>query len=299
MAGDYSSSLQDAEEAIRISDGKPDLQFTFAEAKRFKGTSLYHLGRIAEATQEQTESLHQYDQLGDKRRATFARMGLGMTYRASGNYPAAREAYEQALAEFRQENNLPSQADVLNSLGVLHHNLGEYEKAGRAFESGLELARNSHSSWQESLLLASLGDMYTDLDENESAMEAYSHAAEAAQTVNFQFLTNYLSLAQARLARLSKQTDKAHFYLRKIEEPVRLSGSNYEGGLFHLERGCLRLMEDELETASNDLQASLGLLPIWPVSGRNSLEPNLAGRGRSQFWQGSHRTNQAGGVFEH
>ena len=138
MAGDYSSSLQDAEEAIRISSGNPDLQFTFAEARRFKGTSLYHLGRIAEATQEQTESLHQYDQLGDKRRATFARMGLGMTYRASGNYPAAREAYEQVLAEFRKENNLPSQADVLNSLGVLHHNLGEYEKAGRAFESGLK-----------------------------------------------------------------------------------------------------------------------------------------------------------------
>jgi ATP/maltotriose-dependent transcriptional regulator MalT len=257
MAGDYSNSLQDAEEAMRISEGKTELQFTFAEAKRFKGTSLYHLGRIAEATREQEETLQLYELWGDKRRATFARMGLGMTYRAGGNYPAAREANEKALTEFRQENNLPSQADVLNSLGVMHHSLGEYEKAGRAFESGLELARKSHSSWQESLLLASLGDMYTDLDENESAMEAYSHAAEVAQTVNFQFLTNYLSLAQARLARLSHKTDKARFYLKEVEKPVRQSGSNYESGLFHLERGCLRLMEDELEMATNDLKQAL------------------------------------------
>ena len=44
LVGDYASSLKDADEALRLSGNKPDLQFTYAEAERFKGISLHHLG---------------------------------------------------------------------------------------------------------------------------------------------------------------------------------------------------------------------------------------------------------------
>jgi LuxR family transcriptional regulator, maltose regulon positive regulatory protein len=257
LVGDYASSLHDADEALQLKDDNPDSQFIYAEAKRFKAISLHDLGRIAEAIQLQEEALQQYQFLGDSQRATWVQMELGMTYRSSGNYPAALSAYEKVLAEWKRNSNLPSQADTLNSLGVLYHNLGEYEKAVRAFEGGLDSARTSHAVWQEAFLLASLGDLFTDLDEYESANQAYTDSAEAAQSIEFTHLKNYLSLAQARLARLSNQSEKAGHYLGKIEEPVRKSGSNYDGGFFHFERGCLRLMTGELEQASVDLEQAL------------------------------------------
>jgi len=256
LAGDYASSLQDSDEALRLSENRPDLQAIYAEAERFKGLSLHHLGKITEAVHILEDVLRRYEQLEDEQRAAWVRMELGMTYRANGNYVAARLVYEQVLAKWRRENNIHSQANVLNNLGVLYHYQGEYEQAVRAFEVGLKCARQSISPWHEALLLTSLGDVYTDLNEYESADQAYSRAIEVIQQVSYQFLTNYLSLARARLARLRGQVKEAHLYLSRVEILVNLSDSNYERGLFHLERGCLRLIENN-PAATVDLEQAL------------------------------------------
>ncbi len=257
LVGDYASSLQDAEEALRLSENKPDLQSTHAEAQRFKGISLYYLGQIAEATRVQEVALQSYEQLGDKRRAAWVQMELGISYYAGGNYPAARIAYNQALEEWQHESNLPSQANVLNSLGVLYHHQGEYEQAVKAFESGLESARSSSSQWQESLLLTSLGDMYLDLDEYESACQAYADAAQLAQLVSYQFLTNYLGLAQAHLARLRGQFREATQCLHDAQASILATNSNYECGLYYLEHGCLQFAEEYTDSAAYLLNQAL------------------------------------------
>jgi LuxR family maltose regulon positive regulatory protein len=43
LAGDYTNSLHDSDEALRLSKNKPDLQTIYAEAERFKGINLYQL----------------------------------------------------------------------------------------------------------------------------------------------------------------------------------------------------------------------------------------------------------------
>jgi len=258
LVGDYTSSLKDADEALRLSENKPDLQFTYAEAERFKGISLLHLGQIAEATRVQEDALKCYEQLGDKQRSAWLLVELGNSYLAVGNYLEALNAFKQALDEWRQEANLPSQANVLNSLGVLYHHQGEYEQAVQAFESGLECARSSSSQWQESLLLTSLGDLYVDLDEYESAFQAYSDAAQIAQQVSYQFLTNYLGLAQAHLARLRGQFREATLYLHEVQASILATNSNYECGLYYLEHGCLQLAGEYYDSAANLLSQAQG-----------------------------------------
>jgi LuxR family maltose regulon positive regulatory protein len=254
LLGEYEKSLQDADEALRLSDGKPDLQPVYADAERFEGVCLNHLGRVKEAIRFQEDAMRRYEKLGEKQRVARVQMELGSTYRTSGNYTAARNIYEQALAEWRREENMLSEASVLNNLGVLLHNQGKYEEAVQAFEAGIQCARQSRSSWNESLLLASLGDLYTDLDEYEAAKEAYLAAAEALKRVSHQFLVNYLNLAQARLARLCGQVKKAHYYLNRAGDLVRSAGSNHESGLFYLESGCLHLAEESLAPAIMDLE---------------------------------------------
>ena len=186
-------------------------------------------------------------------------MCLGSAYRSIDNYPAARNAYEQAISEWRKETNIPWQASTLNSLGVLYHDQGEYEQAVRSFEAGLECARQSSSSWREALLLTSLGDLYIDLDEFESAELAYTNAVKIVNRISFQFLTNYLYLAQARLARLIGRVYEANSHLGRVEVPIEASGSHSERGMFHLERGCVRLMEKKPTAARTDLELALGI----------------------------------------
>jgi LuxR family maltose regulon positive regulatory protein len=258
IVGNYAASIQDADEALSLGRDEPDLQSTCAEAERFKGLCLYHLGQIPQASQIFEQALEHYRELGEKESIARVQADLGMTYRAGGNYPAASHAYGQALSEWRRAGNLYWQAIVLNSLGVLHHYQGEYEQAARSFEAGLECARLSHSPWHESLLLASLGDLYTDLDEYESAEQAYGNAAEVVQSVSHQFLTDYLCLAHARLARLRGQVEEARVYLDKAEVLTETAGSNYECGLYHLERGCLMLVKNAAAGAVPDLEQALG-----------------------------------------
>jgi tetratricopeptide (TPR) repeat protein len=154
----------------------------------------------------------------------------------------------------------------------MYHHQGEYELAVRSFEAGVECARQGNSSRQEALLLTSLGDIYIDLDEYESAGHTFSSAAEIVKKVRYQFLANYLRLVQARLARLQGQLKEAHFYLDEAETLIQAAGSNYEYGLFHLEYGCLHLVEEKPAAAIDNLERALDYFQ----KGGLTTEANLA-----------------------
>ncbi len=257
LIGDYASALLDSDEALRLCENRPDMQAIYAEAERFKGLSLYHLGMITDSVHFLENAMRRYTQFGEKQSVARTQIELGMAFRAAGNYQAAQDVYEQALVEWRKENNTYSQAIVLNNLGVLYHNQGKYELALRTLEDGLDCVRLSHSLWHEALLLTSLGDVYRDLDEYESAEQAYAGASNAAQQVSYQFLINYLSLAKARLSRLRGKIKEVRFYLGAAASLIQAGGSNYERGLFYLEHGCLQLAEEQQNEAIVDLQQAL------------------------------------------
>ena len=257
LVGDYINSIQDADNALRLGKGKRELKAIWAEAERFKGLGFYHRGQMTKAAKFLEDALKHYEKLGEELSVAKAQMELGMTYRAKANYLEAQTYYEQALATWRKEHNLPFQASALNSLGVLYHLQGDYESALKAFEAGLDFSKRSGSPWRESTLLTSLGDLYTDLDEYEPASQAYAQAAIILRQVNHQFLSDYLSLALARLARLRGRLKDAHHHLRDAEPLVGAADSNYECGLFYLERGCLYLVENDTVAATTDLEQAL------------------------------------------
>jgi LuxR family transcriptional regulator, maltose regulon positive regulatory protein len=249
LLGNYSNSLEDADEAMQLSEKDPQSQVVFAEAERFKGICLNHMGRLAEAARFQEDALRCFETLGDEPRAAWVRMELGITYRATGNYSGARSAYEKSLAEWERENNLTPQVNLLNSLGVLHHCLGEYEQAVKTFEKGLDCNRWGSSLWLESLTLTSLGDVFTDIPEYEAAGQAYGRAARVAQQKNFQYLINYLALAEARLARLQGNLKEAQLHLKRAARLIEYSKSNSEKGFYLTETGCLKLLEQDYGNA--------------------------------------------------
>jgi len=255
--GDYASSLQDADETMRLSDSRPSMEILHAEAERLKGLDLYHLGENTEAIQSLERALRVYERLGEEQSIGRINMELGMAYKSIGNTSAAFHSYELALEKFRKGNNIFAQANLLNNLGVIYHEQGEYELAVRAFEAGVECARQANLPRQEALLLTSLGDIFVDLDEYESAGRSYTTAAEIVKKIRYQFLANYLRMVQARLARLRGQFKEAQACLREVEPLIQAGGSNYECGLYYLETGCLYLAEEKPATAIAKLNKAL------------------------------------------
>ena len=257
LMGDYTGAVQDADEALRSAEIAPDREHVNAEAQRFKGICLFRLGQVDGAFASLEDSLQGYERLGEADGIARLQMDLGWVCQATGKHAAAAGFYQKALAEWKRENNLYSQVNSFNSLAVLYYMQGDYESAVKTLEDGLACARQGGFRWQEALLLASLGDVLSDLDEYESAHQTYTTAIRLAHQVSYQFLVNYLLLAQTRLARLRGRFQEAHSHLQEVRPLIQTTGSNYELGLLHLESGCLSLTESNLQPALSELQSAL------------------------------------------
>ncbi|MBE3068160.1 MAG: tetratricopeptide repeat protein [Chloroflexi bacterium] len=257
LVGDYAGAVQDADEALRSAKTAPDREHVRAEAQRFKGISLFRLGQAEDAVASLEDSLQRYERLGEADGIARLQMELGWVCQSTGKHAAAAQFFQKALAEWKRENNLYSQVNALNNLAVLYYMQGDYESAVTTLEEGLACARQGGFRMQEALLLSSLGDVLSDIDEYESAHQTYTTAFRLAQQVSYQFLVNYLLLAQARLARLRVRFHEAHRHLQEVRPLIQATGSNYELGLLYLESGCLSLAEANLQPACSELQNAL------------------------------------------
>jgi LuxR family maltose regulon positive regulatory protein len=257
IVGDYSGAVQDADEVLRLGENSPVLKTDIAEAARFRGISLFRLGQVEAAVASLEDSLQRYETLGEVVSIARLQMDLGWVCQATGKIAAATHYYQKALAEWKRENSLYSQAYALNNLAVLHYMQGDYESSVKTLEEGLVIARQGGFRWQEAMQLASLGDILSDLDEYESAHQIYVTATELAQQVSYQFLLNYLYLVQARLARLRGELREAHSHLQEVRSLIQATGSNYELGLLNFESGCLSLAEAKLPSALSELHTAL------------------------------------------
>ncbi len=252
--GQYRMAIQDAQEAMQITDGRDDLQWVYAEALRIKGLSLFRQGHTLQAASYLERALEIFYRLGIAHSIPILLMEVGMVNTSTGKYEEAKLSYLKALEAFRQSGNLSWQANVLNNLGFLHHQMGEYERAVQVLEEGLLCAQRSGYKRMEAMISIGLGDVYAELEDFEIANQNYLRARALVQQLDERFLVNYLALAETGLALLKEDRAEARRILRQIGPSVRASNSNYEYGLYYLLRGRLKLEEGKHPAAIKDLQ---------------------------------------------
>ena len=254
LLGEYSASLNDIEEALRLAETDLALQPLYAEALRLKGLNLHRLGQSRAAVQELEHSLSLYTELKEAGSIPMLLGETAMVHATIGDVESAKRLYQEALQIWRAEKNLYSQADTLNNLAVLHHQLGEYELASEAYEDGLACARNSHNQRAEALLLAGLGDLYSEIEDFEAAGQAYEQAEAIAGGLSGFFLSNYLILARANLALLQEDTQTSSQILRSFRKKLDTNPSMYERGLWAWLQGRNHLQKHETKKAISLLQ---------------------------------------------
>lgn len=247
--GEYEASLRDAEETLQLTENAHELQLPHAEAQRAKGLVLLRLGRTRQAIECLEHSLALYTHFNETASIPILLLNCGMAHRALGNYDAAEQSYLRALEIWRKEGNLSWQAVVLNNLGNLYHNLGRYERASAFFQDGLAFARRSRYFQMEANIAIGIGDLYSELEEFNGASQAYEQAEKITQETGDRFLIPYLILAKSALALAQENTQEADCLLEAIRAEVYASNSQYEIGLWSLQRGRLALAKGEARAA--------------------------------------------------
>lgn len=252
--GDYQSGLQDADEVIRLTEYSDDLQLLFADALREKGLNLFRLGEALNSAKNLERALEIFKLQEDTSHIPILMMETGMVYGVIGKEDIVEQLYSQALQLWKQEGNFQWQANLLNNLGVHHFLHGDYDKAILVLEEGLICAKRSPFSVRvEALILISLGDVYAEVEDFSLADQYYQRGYDIAQVINDRFLLNYLKFACANLAIQESNFEKAYREVDELRKLISSQSSQYENGLFHLVKGQLSLMQENVPNAIKEL----------------------------------------------
>ncbi|MEM8560194.1 MAG: tetratricopeptide repeat protein [Bacteroidota bacterium] len=168
------------------------------------------------------------------------------------------DAYEQALAVYRENDNRRQEGRILNNLGLRYAALGQVERAIELYEQALTISREARDSFSEGSTLTNLGNTYADLGQVGRAMDLHEQALAISRETRDRSgegvdLGN-LSIVHARLNDPAKSHQLSTESLEIAEEfdRPRLSAS------LHLDQiTALSYLEDE--GAIDVLHAS------WPL----------------------------------
>jgi ATP/maltotriose-dependent transcriptional regulator MalT len=252
FAGEYAKTIEDAAEALNLTEGQDDVQALFADALRLRGIALFRKGHTRQALDDLERSLVIHLRLDDPTVPQLL-METAMAQALLGEYRRAQSAFEKALQIWKQSGNLFQQAALLNNYGIMHYQLGEYEKAAQAFEEGLLCAQQCGYTRTEALIAISMGDLYGEIEDFEIAAQHYHRAHQLLQSVDDRFLINYALIAEANLALLKREGTRARSILQEAAEKIPDEQSGYEYGYLQLARGRLALLEGEPEMALTQL----------------------------------------------
>jgi LuxR family transcriptional regulator, maltose regulon positive regulatory protein len=248
ILGNYTASLENINEALRLAETDASLQYYYAEGLRLKGLNLYRLGESRQSVESLEHSLSLYSAMKENNRIPIVLMETGMVHHAVGDVDAARSSYQKALVLKQAESDLFTQADILNNLAVLYHQIGDYELASETFEVGLICARKSRNRHAESLILSGLGDLFGEVEEFDLSAQSYLQA-ELASVDLTGFIKNYLVIAHGNLAILRVDLDEAGSIVKKHRKRFLASQSAYERGLWLLFEGKYYLLKGNLKKA--------------------------------------------------
>jgi len=258
--GDHPASLADADHALALCTGEPDLLPIYAEALRSKGMCYYIQGKLTDALTWLVRSLEVYQSLKDHMNEAVLLMETGLIRQYMSDYVTAENCYLKALGYWRETGNSVWQANVMNNLGFLQHMRGDYESAAVTMERALQHSRLAAVPRLEAFALANIGDLYRDLQAIQEARDAYRQAISIATAVNERFLLVYLHLAESYLNRLQDDIVRAEYSLASALTYARAGESAYELALCDLQAGLLHLHVGNLDSARQELARAADVL---------------------------------------
>jgi len=178
-------------------------------------------------------------------------------FRRQGLYEAAAQAYHEAAAEFKEDQNFSQQAEAFTSLGQMYHGmLSDYERALQSFQQSLRvrqiygLKNLSHEYYHVAEQQNYLGH----LEEAKDNLERARHAAKREE--NHQVLGKALILLSDILVE-EGYLDEAEENLRTCLEMVTERGDDVLIASVQSSIGLLLSCRNKPEEAINACRSAL------------------------------------------
>ena len=249
LIGNYSDSIVDAKEAIKLTENDLSLRSVQSEALRSIGVNLYQLGRLDEALKWLTRSLETYQSIKYKQNEAVLLLELGLVYQTLGDFPKAEMMYTDALQYWQSTSNSVWLANLMNNLGVLQHLNGDYESAVSSLEKALKHSKICGYRRLEAYALTGIGDLYRELEATKEALIAYRQASHVAQEIEEGFLLIYLKLVNASIAQTEGELPQANKLIKSAQKLALAGEAPFENHLCNLEWGALKIWEEKPDEA--------------------------------------------------
>src|SRR5215216_1677730 len=258
--GQFDQALQDVDKTLQLTkDSKiKDIQYTYADALREKGLTLFGMGYMKDALIWLQEALSTCKAFGIRNNIPILETELGVIHRRLGQPEITASYYASALKAWENAGNTGWKARLLNNLGLLYHVTGRLEEAYPLLLQALKTAERSGYLRTQAAALISLGDLLTDFGDCQSAYAHYDKALTIATNLGNSQYIFYSSLGQARLQRLKGNVMLATEELKRTELSQTKLGL-FERAIFNLELGSCWLEMDKVELAISILGESVEL----------------------------------------
>ena len=204
--GRYDLARKLAERGVELlrPDGRDD---HLAQGLNILGTIAWRLGQYPYAKRCFLETLG----LVSGRKRVNALNNLAMAEDSLGDYRAAVEHYQEALAWNRETNNTSQIVINIINLASALSNFGEFERAQQLLQEGVSIAREHDLQQTLPYLLAGLGNVLTSLNQYPQAQafceEALALHRKLDDPVNTLFTLSVLGRIATEQASFSKARD--------------------------------------------------------------------------------------------
>ena len=162
LVGNYDESIRINEEALALVEAGGarlgrDALLTRATLLNNLGTTLWGMGRLAQAIEAYAEALVIYRALGLPRLEARALNNMGIVFAALGEYEEALAHYKSALKIDQALGDRPGIAYKLGNIGQCYADLGDVERAESYLRKALKLAEQAGDPSSETDAAISLG----------------------------------------------------------------------------------------------------------------------------------------------
>lgn len=148
-----------------------------------------------------------------------------MAYCDLGDYAAARDYHEQALAIRLTIGDRQGEANSLVNLGLIYHGLGDDQTARQQCERALAIQQEIGDRRGQGYSLTYLGHALAGLDELDAAAKAYENALHLRRELGQNALTVDDLAGLARVAMAQGQRGRALEFAKEIAAWLEANGS--------------------------------------------------------------------------
>jgi len=217
-----------------------------------KGNAYYRLLALTASAESYLQGIQLARKLGRKDAINAVTLNLGNIYAQQKDWSNANRYYQQALTQYKAENDPSMISYVYNNLGVIAEMTGKFSAALSNYNNALKIDIDNKDTLAISSDLCNISEVYSKTGKYTKAMEGYRQSLSLAKIIqNDEYIAQILAKKAECLHRVKGSRDSITAWCTEV---IRLFETKACDDLLVLRRAHA-LMAEVVAESSNPRQA--------------------------------------------